>query len=74
MTNITDLVFTSVQDAKSSLECTLKQNPQEALEQAQAVLVAMGKFKYYQPSRHKMLKTIINKASKALKERQEGGA
>ncbi|MCS3769285.1 hypothetical protein HNP12_003398 [Aeromonas hydrophila] len=67
MKSISDLVFTSVQDAKSSLECTLSQSPQQALEQAEAVLVAMGKFQYYQPSRHKMLKTIINRANKALK-------
>lgn len=67
MKSISDLVFTSVQDAKSSLECTLSQSPQQALVEAEAVLVAMVAFQYNQPSRSKMLKSIINKANKALK-------
>ncbi|MGL4206937.1 MAG: hypothetical protein ACRCRW_12570 [Aeromonadaceae bacterium] len=67
MKSISDLVFTSVQDAKSSLECTLSQSPQQAIVEAEAVLVAMVKFQYDQPSRRKMLKTIINRANKALK-------
>lgn len=67
MKSISDLVFTSVQDAKSSLECTFSQSPQQALVEAEAVLVAMVAFQYNQPSRSKMLKSIINKANKALK-------
>lgn len=70
MKHINDLVFTSVQDAKSTLECTLSQSPQQALVEAEAVLAAMVAFQYNQPSRRKMLETIINKANKALKARQ----
>jgi DNA-binding MltR family transcriptional regulator len=70
MKHINDLVFTSVQDAKSTLECTLSQSPQQALVEAEAVLKAMTAFQYDQPSRRKMLKTIVNKANKALKARQ----
>ncbi|QLL87950.1 hypothetical protein GWG10_06650 [Aeromonas caviae] len=66
MKNINDLVFTSVQDAKSTLECTLRLSPQLALEDAEAVLKAMVAFGYNQPSRRKMLNTIINKARKRL--------
>ena len=68
MKSINDLVFTSVQDAKSSLECTLSQSPQQALEDAEAVLKAMEAFGYNQLSRRKMLKSIINKANKAQQE------
>jgi hypothetical protein len=64
--HINDLVFTSVQDAKSTLECTLTSDPQRALADAEAVLLAMVAFQYDQPSRRKMLKGIINKAYKAL--------
>lgn len=71
MKRINDLVFTSVQDAKSSLECTLSQSPQQALEDAEAVLKAMAAFGYNQPSRRKMVKSIINKANKALKAQRE---
>lgn len=71
MKHINDLVFTSIQDAKSALECTLSQSPQQALTDAEAVLAAMVAFQYDQPSRRKMLKSIINKANKALKVRQE---
>lgn len=70
MKHINDLVFTSVQDAKSTLECTLSQSPQQALADAEAVLAAMVAFQYDQPSRRKVLKSIINKANKALKARQ----
>ena len=70
MKSISDLVFTSVQDAKSSLECTLSQSPSQALVEAEAVLVAMVKFQYDQPSRRKMLRSIISKANKALKAQQ----
>jgi hypothetical protein len=70
MKHINDLVFTSVQDAKSTLECTLSQSPQQALADAEAVLAAMVAFQYDQPSRRKMLKTIINKANKVLKARR----
>jgi DNA-binding MltR family transcriptional regulator len=70
MKHINDLVFTSVQDAKSTLECTLSQSPQQALNDAEAVLKAMVAFQYDQPSRRKMLKTIINKANKVLKAQQ----
>lgn len=72
MKHINDLVFTSVQDAKSTLECTLSQSPQQALIEAEAVLKAMTAFQYDQPSRRKMLRTIINKANKALKARRGG--
>lgn len=68
MKHINDLVFTSVQDAKSTLECTLTHNPHQALANAEAVLAAMKAFQYDQPSRRKMLKTIINKARKRLAE------
>ncbi|KHA57146.1 hypothetical protein NM74_07990 [Aeromonas hydrophila] len=67
MKHINDLVFTSIQDAKSTLECTLSQSPQQALVEAEAVLKAMVAFQYDQPTRRKMLKSIINRANKALK-------
>lgn len=70
MKSINDLVFTSVQDAKSSLECTLSQSPQQALVEAEAVLKAMAAFGYNQSSRQKMLKGIITKANNALKAQQ----
>ena len=72
MKHINDLVFTSIQDAKSALECTLSQSPRQALVEAEAVLAAMEAFQYNQPSRCKMLKSIINKANKALKAQQGG--
>jgi len=68
MKRINDLVFTSVQDTKSTLECTLIHDPKQALEDAEAVLKAMEAFRYNQPSRRKMLKSIINKANKAQQE------
>ena len=37
MKRINDLVFTSVQDTKSTLECTLIHDPKQALEDAEAV-------------------------------------
>ncbi|MGN5220484.1 hypothetical protein [Aeromonas veronii] len=70
MKHINHLVFTSVQDAKSTLECTLRLSPQQALDDAKAVLVAMDAFLYNQPSRRKMLRSIISKANKALKAQQ----
>ncbi len=70
MNHIHSLIFTSVQDTKSSLECTLSQNPQQALVDATAALKLMDEFLYDQPSRRKMLKTIINRANKALKAQQ----
>ncbi|MNF28238.1 hypothetical protein D3C85_894270 [compost metagenome] len=66
MKHINDLVFTSVQDAKSTLECTLIRDPQQALADAEAVLTAMVAFQYDQPSRRTMLKSIISKARKRL--------
>lgn len=71
MKRINDLVFTSVQDTKSTLECTLIHDPKQALEDAEAVLKAMAAFGYNQPSRRKMLNSIINKANKALKAQWE---
>lgn len=68
MKRINDLVFTSVQDTKSTLECTLIHDPKQALEDAEAVLKTMESFGYNQPSRRKMLKSIINKANKAQQE------
>ncbi|MGY4028452.1 hypothetical protein ACW5WQ_21330 [Aeromonas rivuli] len=71
MNNVTMLLNTSVADAKSSLECQLQSNPQQALNDAQAcfdVICARNDGRHF--SRRAMLITIINKANKALKAQQ----
>ncbi len=68
MDKVNSLINTSVSDAKSSLECMLESNPQDAQELAQKVLDRLGK-----PSmgcgnmtRISMLRTIVRKAEKQL--------
>ncbi len=68
MNNVKYLLNTSVDDGKSSLECQLQSNPQQALDDAQLAIDFINAFANIegQKSRLAMLATIVNKARKAL--------
>ena len=68
MENVKALLNTSVADAKSSLECVLLGNPQQALADAQLAIDFINEYldSEGQKSRLAMLATIVNKARKAL--------
>ena len=63
------LLNTSVTDAKSTLECQLRSDPQQALDDAQLAIDFINQYGNAegQKSRLAMLTTIVNKARKALK-------
>lgn len=67
--NVKALLNTSVADAKSSLECQLGSNPQQAMVDAQLAIdfINQGSSLSGQKSRLAMLTTIVNKARKALR-------
>ncbi|WP_368206546.1 hypothetical protein [Aeromonas sp. s5] len=69
MSNVKYLLNTSVDDGKSTLECQLRSNPQQALTDAQLAIDFIRAFANTegQKSRLAMLATIVNKARKALK-------
>lgn len=68
MENVKALLNTSVADAKSSLECVLLGNPQQALADAQLAIDFINEYldSEGQKSRLAMLATIVNKARKHL--------
>ena len=68
MNNVKYLLNTSVDDGKSSLECQLQSNPQQALDDAQLAIDFINAFANTegQKSRLAMLATMVNKARKAL--------
>lgn len=68
MDNVKALLNTSVADAKSSLECLLMSNPQQALDDAQLAVDFINQYGQAtnQKSRLAMLTTIVNKARKHL--------
>ncbi len=68
MDNVKALLNTSVADAKSSLECLLMSNPQQALEEAQLAVDFINQYgqAINQKSRMAMLATIVSKAHKRL--------
>ena len=69
MENVKALLNTSVGDGKSTLECQLRSNPQQALDDAQLAIDFINQ--YVQAAKHRsrlaMLTTIVNKARKALR-------
>lgn len=68
MENVKALLNTSVADAKSSLECQLRSNPQRSLDDAQLAIDFINQYGQAasQKSRLTMLSTIVNKARKRL--------
>ncbi|RWT30906.1 hypothetical protein [Aeromonas caviae] len=68
MDNVKVLLNTSVADAKSSLECLLMNNPQQALDDAQLAVDFINQYgqAINQKSRMAMLATIVSKARKRL--------
>ena len=68
MENVKALLNTSVADAKSTMECHLQSNPQQALADAQLAIDFINQ--YGQAAKHRsrlaMLTTIVNKARKQL--------
>ncbi|MFM4727093.1 MULTISPECIES: hypothetical protein [Aeromonas] len=68
MDNVKALLNTSVADAKSSLECLLMSNPQQALDDAQLAVDFINQYgqAINQKSRMAMLATIVSKARKRL--------
>ncbi|MGL6518713.1 hypothetical protein ACSZNZ_18930 [Aeromonas caviae] len=68
MDNVKVLLNTSVADAKSSLECLLMSNPQQALDDAQLTVDFINQYgqAINQKSRMAMLVTIVSKARKRL--------
>ena len=68
MNNVKALLNTSVADAKSSLECLLMNNPQQALDDAQLAVDFINQYgqTINQKSRMAMLATIVSKARKRL--------
>ncbi|MNJ10357.1 hypothetical protein D3C77_45120 [compost metagenome] len=68
MENVKALLNTSVADAKSSLECVLLGNPQQALADAQLAIDFINEYldAEGQKSRLAMLAIIVNKARKRL--------
>ena len=68
MDNVKALLNTSVADAKSSLECLLMSNPQQALDDAQLAVDFINQYgqAINQKSRMAMLATIMSKARKRL--------
>lgn len=68
MDNVKALLNTSVVDAKSSLECLLMSNPQQALDDAQLAVDFINQYgqAINQKSRMAMLATIVSKARKRL--------
>ncbi|MGS4930841.1 hypothetical protein ACVDHJ_04295 [Aeromonas sp. 25-281] len=68
MDNVKALLNTSVADAKSSLECLLMSNPQQALDDAQLAVDFINQYgqAINQRSRMAMLATIVSKARKRL--------
>ena len=68
MENVKALLNTSVGDGKSTMECHLQSNPQQALADAQLAIDFINAFANTegQKSRLAMLATIVNKARKAL--------
>ncbi len=68
MDNVKALLNTSVTDAKSSLECLLMSNPQQALDDAQLAVDFINQYgqAINQKSRMAMLATIVSKARKRL--------
>lgn len=62
------LLNTSVADGKSTLECQLQSNPQQALDDAQLAIDFINAFANAegQKSRLAMLATMVNKARKQL--------
>lgn len=68
MDNVKALLNTSVADAKSSLECLLMSNPQQALDDAQLAVDFINQYgqAVNQKSRMAMLATIVSKARKRL--------
>ena len=69
MDNVKALLNTSVADGKSTLECQLQSNPQQALADAQLAIDFINQYgnAAAQKSRLAMLATIVNKARKALR-------
>lgn len=69
MSNVKYLLNTSMADGKSTLECQLRSNPQQAMTDAQLAIDFINQ--YGQATKHRsrlaMLTTIVNKARKALK-------
>ncbi|MEG0007941.1 MAG: hypothetical protein RR721_07960 [Aeromonas sp.] len=68
MENVKALLNTSVADAKSSLECQLRSNPQRSLDDAQLAIDFINQYGQAasQKSRLTMLSGIVNKARKRL--------
>lgn len=68
MDNVKALLNTSVADAKSTMECHLQSNPQQALADAQLAIDFINQYGNTegQKSRLAMLATIVNKARKRL--------
>lgn len=68
MENVKALLNTSVADAKSSLECQLRSNPQRSLDDAQLAIDFINQYGQVasQKSRLTMLSAIVNKARKRL--------
>lgn len=68
MSYVKYLLNTSVDDGKSTLECQLRSNPQQALTDALLAIDFINQ--YGQAAKHRsrlaMLTTIVNKARKAL--------
>lgn len=64
---INSMISTSVSDAQISLNCMLQSNPSQVKELAKGVLEKI-EGREGQASRKKMLKAIIRKADKALKQ------
>lgn len=68
MENVKALLNTSVADAKSTMECHLQSNPQQAMFDAQLAIDFINEYldSEGQKSRLAMLATIVNKARKRL--------
>lgn len=68
MENVKALLNTSVADAKSTMECHLQSNPQQAMADAQLAIDFINQYGHAegQKSRLAMLAAIVNKARKRL--------
>lgn len=70
MERVINLLNTSVTDAKSTFDCIMKHNPEQAQQEAQLAIDfinAQGEQEHHK-SRLAMLTTIVKKARKRLKQ------
>jgi hypothetical protein len=64
--NPASLIHTSVDDAKSTLECALSRSPEDVLRYIADAFVLLNKLGYQETSRRKVFATIARKALKEL--------